>query len=169
MRVSIRYSNRWCKPLPCAANAWCRSAARVLRARARSLSELGAGPTPAPYVLNLTALGSRHRLLAWLLWRIRRGRVEYWMLVVSVAVDAVGCFASLFQTVLWPSSGASYRGLLTVPDISALLVIVYCAGFRVWPRLAVLGALFNLVSYVTLVTIELALGGAASATACRKW
>ena len=125
---------------------------------ARFLS-LKQAPTPAPYVLNLTALGVAIGYSAFLLWRIRQGKVEYWMLVVSVAVDAVGCFASLLQTVLWPGEGSSFRGLLTVPDMSALLVIVYCAGFRVWPRLAVLGALFNLVSYLTLVTTELALGG----------
>ncbi len=125
---------------------------------ARFLS-LKQAPTLAPYVLNLSALGVAIAYSAFLLWRIRQGKAEYWMLVVSVAVDAVGCFASLLQTVLWPGEGSSFRGLLTVPDMSALLVIVYCAGFRVWPRLAVLGALFNLVSYLTLVTTELALGG----------
>jgi signal transduction histidine kinase len=114
---------------------------------------------PAPYVLNLSALGIAIGYSLWILAQIRRNRAEYWMLVVSVVVDAVACFASLLQTVLWPATGASYRGLLTTPDMSALLVIVYCAGFRVWPRLAVIGALSNLLSYLVLVTAELSLGG----------
>ena len=114
--------------------------------------------TVAPYLLNLSALGSAIGYSVWILWQIRRNRVEYWMLVVSVMIDAVGCFASLMQTVLWPASGEAYRGLLTTPDMSALLVIVYCAGFRVWPRLAVIGALSNLFFYLVLVTTELTIG-----------
>ena len=43
--------------------------------------------------------------------------------------------------------------------MSALLVIVYCAGFRVWPRLAVIGAISNLFLYLALVTTELTIGG----------
>jgi signal transduction histidine kinase len=113
----------------------------------------------APYVLNLSALGIAIGYSLWILRRIRQNRAEYWMLVVSVMIDAVGCFASLLQTVLWPASGASYRGLLTTPDMSALLVIVYCAGFRVWPRLAVIGAIANLVFYFALVITELSIGG----------
>jgi signal transduction histidine kinase len=128
----------------------------LVLARFLGLKQAG---TPAPYVLNLTALGVAIGYSAWLLWRMKKQRVEYWMLVVSVAVDAVGCFASLLQTVLWPGEGAEFRGLLSVPDMSALLVIVYCAGFRVWPRLAVIGAVLNLISYLALVTTELALGG----------
>ena len=114
--------------------------------------------TVAPYLLNLSALGVAIGYSLWILLQIRRNRVEYWMLVVSVMVDAVGCFASLLQTVLWPASGASYRGLLTTPDMSALLVIVYCAGFRVWPRLAVIGSVSNLFFYLVLVTVELSSG-----------
>jgi signal transduction histidine kinase len=125
---------------------------------ARFLS-LEQASTPAPYVLNLSALGIAIGYSLWILWRIRKSRADYWMLVVSVMVDAIGCFASLLQTVLWPASGAAYRGLLTTPDMSALLVIVYCAGFRVWPRLAAIGALLNLLSYFVLVSVELSIGG----------
>jgi signal transduction histidine kinase len=125
---------------------------------ARFLS-LEQSTSAAPYVVNLSALGLAIGYSVWILGRIRRNRAEYWMLVVSVMIDAVGCFVSLLQTVLWPAAGASYRGLLTTPDMSALLVIVYCAGFRVWPRLAVIGALANLFFYLALVTTELSIGG----------
>ena len=114
--------------------------------------------TPAPYILNITALGTAIGYSAWLLWRMHLGRTDYRMLAVSVVIDAVGCFASLLQTVLWPG-GDHYKGLLTTPDMGALLVIVYCAGFRVWPRLAVLGAGLNFVSYVALVATEMGLRG----------
>jgi signal transduction histidine kinase len=109
----------------------------------------------APYLLNFSALGSAIGYSLWLLARMRQGRATYRMLAVSVAIDSVGAFASLLQTVLWPAQGAQFRGLLTTPDMAALLLIVYCAGFRVWPRLAVLGAVLNLISYVALVVTEL--------------
>jgi signal transduction histidine kinase len=125
---------------------------------ARFLS-LEQSASPAPYVVNLSALGVAIGYSLWILRRIRQNRAEYWMLVVSVMIDAIGCFTSLLQTVLWPAAGASYRGLLTTPDMSALLVIVYCAGFRVWPRLATIGALANLFFYLVLVTTELSIGG----------
>jgi len=114
--------------------------------------------TPAPYVLNLSALGVAIGYSAWLLWRIHSNRANYRMLAVSVVIDATGCFASLLQTVLWPG-GDHYKGLLTTPDMGALLVIVYCAGFRVWPQLAVLGAALNFLSYVALVATEMTLHG----------
>jgi signal transduction histidine kinase len=113
--------------------------------------------SPAPYVLNISALGVAIGYSLWLLAKMRRGRATYPMLAVSVAVDSVGCFASLLQTVLWPAQGADFHGLLATPDISALLLIVWCAGFRVWPRLATLGAILNLASYLALVTTELTL------------
>jgi signal transduction histidine kinase len=114
----------------------------------------------APYLLNIPALGVAIGYSVWLLFRMRQGRASYGMLALSVAVDSVGAFASLMQTVLWPSEGAAYRGLLTTPDISALLLIVYCAGFRVWPRIALLGAVLNLVAYFALVLAERARYGA---------
>jgi signal transduction histidine kinase len=108
----------------------------------------------APYLLNIPALGMAIGYSVWLLVRMRAGRATYGMLALSVAVDTVGCFASLMQTVLWPSEGAAYGGLLTTPDISALLLIVYCAGFRVWPRIALLGAVLNLIAYFGIVLAE---------------
>jgi len=107
-----------------------------------------------PYLLNLSALGGTIAYSGWLLHALRRGRATYRMLALSVGVDAVGCSASLLQTVLWPADGAAYRGLLTLPDVGALLLIVYCAGFRVWPRLALLGALLNFVAYLGLVAAD---------------
>jgi signal transduction histidine kinase len=112
---------------------------------------------PAPWVLNCSALGSATAYSLWILWRMRAGAVTYGMLAGSVAIDCVGCFASLLQTVLWPAAGDHFRGLLTTPDISAILLIVYCAGFRVWPSLSLLGAALNLLSYVTLVATEMTL------------
>src|SRR5262249_49920232 len=111
----------------------------------------------APYVLNCSALGVATAYSLFILWRMRAGRVTYGNLAGSVAVDCVGCFASLLQTVLWPAAGEHFRGILTTPDISAILLIVYCAGFRVWPRLALLGAALNLLSYVALVGTEMLL------------
>lgn len=113
--------------------------------------------SPAPYVLNISALGVAIGYSLWLLSTMRRGVASYGMLAVSVAVDSVGCFASLLQTVLWPAQGPRFHGLLATPDISALLLIVWCAGFRVWPRLAALGAVLNFASYVALVATELSL------------
>ena len=111
----------------------------------------------APYVLNVSALGLAIGYSLWLLAKMRQGRADYRILAFSVAVDSVGCFASLLQTVLWSAQGQAFHGLLATPDISALLLIVWCAGFRVWPRLAALGAVLNLASYVALVTTELSL------------
>jgi signal transduction histidine kinase len=122
--------------------------------------DLEQSSSAAPYVLNLSALGTAIGYSLWLLSKMRRGVVTYGMLAASVAVDSVGCFASLLQTVLWPAQGAYFHGLLTTPDVSALLLIVWCAGFRVWPRLAALGAALNLVSYVALVGTELSLNRA---------
>ncbi|HZO14140.1 MAG TPA: hypothetical protein VFB62_12800, partial [Polyangiaceae bacterium] len=114
------------------------------------------GQGVSAYVLNISALGVAIAYSVWLLFQIHHERASYAMLAASVAIDAVGSFASLLQTVLWPSSGENYHGLLTTPDAAAILLVVYCAGFRVWPRLALLGAALNLVSYAALVTTELA-------------
>lgn len=111
----------------------------------------------APYVLNVSALGIAIGYSLWLLFKMRRGAATYGMLAISVTVDSVGCFASLLQTVLWPAQGERFHGLLATPDVSALLLIVWCAGFRVWPRLALLGAILNFASYLALVTTELSL------------
>lgn len=113
----------------------------------------------APWLLNLSALGSAILYSVFILVKMRAGRATRTMLAISVAVDSIGCFASLLQTALWPSEGAAYRGLLTLPDISALLLIVYCAGFRVWPNVALLGAVLNLVVYFALVVVEKLLYG----------
>jgi signal transduction histidine kinase len=113
----------------------------------------------APWLLNLSALGSAIAYSVFILVKMRAGRVTRSMLAISVAVDSIGAFASLLQTALWPSQGATYRGLLTIPDISALLLIVYCAGFRVWPGVALLGAVLNLIVYFALVAIEKLLYG----------
>jgi len=61
---------------------------------ARFLS-LEQAATAAPYILNLSALGIAIGYSLWILQQIRKRRAEYWMLVVSVLIDVVGCFALL--------------------------------------------------------------------------
>jgi signal transduction histidine kinase len=116
-------------------------------------------PSPAPYVVNVGALALAIGTSLWILKRIREEKANYSSLALSIGVDALVCFTSLLQTILWPYETDHYRGLLTTPDPAALFVIVYTAGIRVWPRLAVLGAGLNLLSYVMLMVIEQARWG----------
>jgi len=111
-------------------------------------------PSVAPYAVNLSALSAAVLCSWWILRRIQRQKADYFTLGLSIAVDAGVCFLSLLQTSLWPALGAAYGGLLGGPDLAAMLVIVYAAGLRVWPRLAVLGAALNLCSYAILMLVE---------------
>jgi signal transduction histidine kinase len=112
------------------------------------------GATTSAYALNGGALGIAIATSVAILVRLRRGKVDLALLTASVVVDAIACTASLLQTVLWPSSGERYRGILLTPDIGALLLVVYCAGYRVWPRLARLGAALNVVAFCLLVAAD---------------
>jgi signal transduction histidine kinase len=112
---------------------------------------------PAPYVINLSALCAALACSAWILKRIHEQKAGYGLMTFSIVVDAAVCFLSLLQTTFWPAHADSFRGLLAGPDPAALLVIVYAAGLRVWPRLALLGAVLNLGSYLSLLVIERAI------------
>ncbi len=114
-------------------------------------------PRPAPYAINLSALCAALACSAWILKRIHEQKAGYGTMTFSIVVDAGVCFLSLLQTSFWPAQPDTYRGLLAGPDPAALLVIVYAAGLRVWPRLAVLGAALNLGSYLLLLVIERAI------------
>lgn len=116
-------------------------------------------PRTAPYVINLSALCAALACSVWILKRIHDQKASSRILIFSIVVDAAVCFLSLLQTSLWPAQPDSYRGLLTGPDPAALLVIVYAAGLRVWPRVAVLGAALSLGSYLLLLAIERAAWG----------
>jgi signal transduction histidine kinase len=107
-----------------------------------------------PYLVNIPAILLAIACSGWILGQIRRRRASYRALVVSVSVDAIVCFVSLLQTVLWPRPGAAYAGLLCLPDVAAILVTTFAAGFRVWPRLAAFGGAFNLASYLALLAID---------------
>jgi signal transduction histidine kinase len=125
-------------------------------ARFLAIEQLGA----LPYLTNVPAIGLAIAFSAWMLVRIRRGRAGYRALLASVAVDAIVCFLSLLQTVLWPWPRSHYAGLLRLPDMATVLVITYAAGFRLWPRLAAVGGALNVGFCLALLLIDRARWGA---------
>ena len=89
----------------------------------------------------------------WAVARVRSGRATGRLLVLSVAVDAIGCFLALATNVLAPWS--VYDGILRIPDFAALLVVTTASGFRLSPTAARLGCACHALSASTLVAIDL--------------
>jgi signal transduction histidine kinase len=84
---------------------------------------------------------------------IHRGQINSYTLHASVVLEAVICFVSLVQTTLWPSP-LPYRGILARPDAMAMLVVVFCAGYRLSTALALTSGILNFAALGVLVTIE---------------
>jgi signal transduction histidine kinase len=85
--------------------------------------------------------------LRW--WHARVASLLHW----SVAMDAVICFVTLLPNVLWPGPG--YLGIANMADATAIMGITLVAGLRYSTSAAILGALLNGCSYVTLIVLEL--------------
>jgi signal transduction histidine kinase len=81
---------------------------------------------------------------------------------IAVVVDAVICFAALFDGAFWPGPG--WPGIVLVPDTAALLVVTAAAGLRLSVPVAVLGGLLNGLSFAILIQVDAARGGPAVAS-----
>jgi signal transduction histidine kinase len=104
---------------------------------------------------NVSVILSAIAFSLWMLASIRRGRATSRSLAVSVVLDVAVCFCSLLQTSLWPNlSHGAYTGLLSRPDPSALLLVVISAGFRLSPRLSLLGSVLTGAAFAALVVLE---------------
>ncbi len=102
--------------------------------------------TEAPVLLALLGFS------LWVIVRARSGRATTNLLLVSVAVDAIGCFLALLTNVLlpWPS----YDGILRIPDAAALLVVTTASGFRLSPSAARLGCILHALSASILLALD---------------
>lgn len=106
-------------------------------------------------VVNLLAMGvSVAMLLA-----IRRGRATRGRLAASIVTDAVGCFLCLLCHSLWPAV-TPFTGTLARPDPTAILIMIYSAGFRFSPALALLGGILNTLGFAILMVVEHRIHGA---------
>jgi signal transduction histidine kinase len=111
-------------------------------------------PLPAR-LFNVVLVSLAIAFSAWLLVRVLRRRRIGPHLGLSVLVDVAVCALSLLQTVLWPSDDHSgYTGLLSHPDIAAMLVVVGGAGLRLDARWAALGAIAGLVSIAAVLIVD---------------
>lgn len=102
--------------------------------------------------VELPALGIAIAFSLWVLFRAPKRGVSRGFLYASVSLDAVICFSSLLVNVLWPPAG--YRGIATIPDTAAMLVIIFAAGFRLYPRVAVVGGALNITLAGALVLLD---------------
>ncbi len=93
--------------------------------------------------VELPALTLAIAFSIWIIVRAPRRGVTRGILYASVSLDAVICFCMLFVNVLWPPAG--YRGIATIPDTAALLVITFAAGFRLYPWVASVGGGLNIL------------------------
>ncbi len=85
----------------------------------------------------------------------QRGRTIAPWLWVSVALDAVFCVFALSTNALWGAK--DYAGILTIPDVDALLLITVAAGFRHSAWLSLFGGGLNALSFCGLLALDRAL------------
>lgn len=83
---------------------------------------------------------------------VRAGPFSPRLFGLSSVVDAATCFAALLPNVLWP--WAEYRGLLLLPDVTAILLIVSVSALRLRPRATWIAIAANLASGTLLVTLD---------------
>jgi signal transduction histidine kinase len=91
----------------------------------------------------------------WVFWRYFRSHVPRRALVFSVLIDAGLCFVGLLSNVVTPFP--SYQGALLLPEIACFMIMVVNAGFRVSPKLALIGFVANTIGFYTLTAVDLAL------------
>jgi signal transduction histidine kinase len=108
---------------------------------------------PAAYVVNVTSLVAGIAFSSWVL-RSSRARATAVALPLAPVVDAVLCFFSLLQTVLFSPLELGYRGLLTGPDAGIVPLLVFASAFRLSVRLAGIAGALNAVSLVAVLCIE---------------
>jgi signal transduction histidine kinase len=104
------------------------------------------------YVLNMSALGVGGAFS--LLVLLQRGFTSAGVLAAACIVDAVVCFLSLLQTVLWTPVTHGYRGLLSVPDPCVIPILTFAAAFRLSPRLSGLSGGLNAMSSTALLVLD---------------
>jgi signal transduction histidine kinase len=90
---------------------------------------------PGALASALVVLGAAIAFSVWALVAIQRGRAGPAVLRLSVWLDVVVCALSLLNTLLWPGN-MPHPGMLTQPDVGALLLVVFSAGLRLDPRLS---------------------------------
>jgi signal transduction histidine kinase len=91
----------------------------------------------------------------WMIGRLRRARDVKTLMLVSVIVDAVVCAIVVSANAFWPFP--DYPGVLRMPDTSAFLAMIMAAGYRVYPKLAIVGASLNIGLLAAIVGCDLAL------------
>lgn len=89
---------------------------------------------------------------AYVIRRLRARRATEALLVVSAAVDAIGCSLALLTNVLFP--WPTYDGILRIPDVAALLVVAFASGFRLSPYAAKVAAVLHVLSAVVLIGVD---------------
>lgn len=93
----------------------------------------------------------------FVLVRYRARNAPATVLLSSVALDALVCFAALATNSLSPSEG--YRGLLFKPDPASIVIIVIAAGLRLSVSASLLGGGLALASIAGLVGLDTVLHG----------
>jgi signal transduction histidine kinase len=92
-----------------------------------------------------------------MLLRVGAARHARAMLHVSVTLDAVVGFVALLPNSLWPPP--NYQGLPYMMDTASILVLTMATGLRHSASAAALGGALNVISYVTLATVDRAVSG----------
>ena len=125
--------------------------ARFLAIEPMTGHHLGALLVEVP-LLTLAVAGSLATRRAARRWRFRvRG------LVVASVADAGICFVSLLLNVLWPDD--QYIGLLRMPDIAALLPVVFVSALRLTPAASVASVAATIAAFAALVGLDAARNG----------
>ena len=147
-RLALRAANDGEALISAARAAFC----LLVLVRFLTLDHAAADGEKFAFEIPLLALASVVSMFAF--HRARQGRFGTLGLIISSVADALICFASLLSNVLWPDQ--RYIGLLRMPDVAALLPVIFVSALRLTPNatLASLGA--NLASLGTLVAIDMA-------------
>lgn len=91
-------------------------------------------------------------LFVWGLAGALRERFTPPLLVASTLVDALLCGLALGANALWPAS--VYIGLLRMPDVGALLMMVFISTLRLTPVAALASGAANLAVLLALVALD---------------
>lgn len=103
--------------------------------------------------LSLFGITAAMAMSAWILIRARRSSASLPVLHTSVLLDTLGCSLAIGSNVIAPWD--DYRGILMLPETgAAFIAMVVAAGFRVLPRLALLGAISNTLALCSLALAD---------------